>query len=302
MWKMILLAGASVAALATTAAEAATFVYTGSVQTYTVTQTGIYVLRAAGAQGGSNLNNPGGAGSRASGRLSLTNGTTLNVVVGGMGGNGFGGEGGGGGGGSCIYPNLATPLAVAGGGGGAGAFFGGSSGLAGTSGGEGNGIGGGTNGSGGLAGNGQVGGGGGGFFGNGYSSNLGLGGGGGGGSDGSAGFSGGSDDGNGGGNGGGSGGFGGGGGSGLYSGGGGGGFSGGAGGAGVGGAFGGGSFLATGATDAVLQAGVNNGNGYASIDFFSAPGGVPEPSSWAMLITGFGGMGAMLRRRRLRTA
>ena len=52
MWRMILLAGALVAVLASMAADAASFVFTGRVQTYTVTQTGIYVLSAAGAQGG----------------------------------------------------------------------------------------------------------------------------------------------------------------------------------------------------------------------------------------------------------
>jgi hypothetical protein len=29
-----------------------------------------------------------------------------------------------------------------------------------------------------------------------------------------------------------------------------------------------------------------------------AVGGVPEPATWAMMITGFAGMGAMIRRRR----
>jgi hypothetical protein len=52
MWRMILPAGASMAALASTAADAASFVYTGNMQTYPVTQPGIYVLCAAGAQGG----------------------------------------------------------------------------------------------------------------------------------------------------------------------------------------------------------------------------------------------------------
>jgi hypothetical protein len=30
----------------------------------------------------------------------------------------------------------------------------------------------------------------------------------------------------------------------------------------------------------------------------SGPGGVPEPSTWALMLVGFGGLGAMLRRRR----
>jgi hypothetical protein len=32
----------------------------------------------------------------------------------------------------------------------------------------------------------------------------------------------------------------------------------------------------------------------------SVSGPVPEPASWALLLTGFGGMGAMMRRRRAR--
>jgi hypothetical protein len=30
----------------------------------------------------------------------------------------------------------------------------------------------------------------------------------------------------------------------------------------------------------------------------NGPGGVPEPATWALMIVGFGGAGAMLRRRR----
>jgi hypothetical protein len=305
MWKMIFLAGASLAALASTAAEAVTFVFTGSVQTHNISTTGLYVLRAAGAQGGAGKNSgssqlyPGGAGALVAGRLSLTRGTILNVVVGGQGGSSTGiGSGGGGGGGTFIYRDLATPLAIAGGGGG-----GSSSGYSGGSGrdtddGGNSGIPngyyasiGGSGGSGGQGSQGNGGGGGGGgFFGNGQDGVAsGFGGGGGGnfaGGNGSVYF------------GGGRGGFGGGGGGG-FSGGGGGGFSGGAAGYGVGGG-GGGSFLTDAATDAVLQSGVNTGDGFASIELFR--GAVPEPSSWAMLITGFGGIGAMLRRRRLRTA
>ena len=32
------------------------------------------------------------------------------------------------------------------------------------------------------------------------------------------------------------------------------------------------------------------------------PGGVPEPASWALMIMGFGGLGAALRKRQLATA
>lgn len=35
-----------------------------------------------------------------------------------------------------------------------------------------------------------------------------------------------------------------------------------------------------------------------AIRFYDAPVGVPEPASWALLIAGFGGVGAVLRRRR----
>jgi hypothetical protein len=35
---------------------------------------------------------------------------------------------------------------------------------------------------------------------------------------------------------------------------------------------------------------------------FGGPGGVPEPSTWAMLLTGFFGLGAMLRQRRRTSA
>ena len=40
------------------------------------------------------------------------------------------------------------------------------------------------------------------------------------------------------------------------------------------------------------------GNGSPSVLTFDAPGGVPEPATWAMMLAGFGGMGALLRSRR----
>ena len=364
---MILLAGASVAVLASTAADAVTFTFTGSVQTFNVTQTGLYDLRALGGQGGNGPNTQqGGAGAAVYGRFALNSGDVLSIVVGGKGGNSVLFAGGGGG--TFIYKDLATPLAIAGGGGGSsfkamggraggtsytdfsppgngvfsGAFDGcGYSNDATNSvsggGGGGNtcvnddppffgGRGGGS--TGGQAGtfspdgfggegggsssfdrtglnDGEGGGGGGGFFGSGSDSKSGVAGGFGG----PAGFLGGGN--------GGFGGGGGGGGIGGYSGGagGGGGFSGGGGGASgyAGGA--GGSFLAPiGSNFCVTGVGSyycgfdqdifgnSYGNGLATIDLFSATGAVPEPSTWAMLITGFGGIGAMLRRRRLRTA
>jgi hypothetical protein len=52
---------------------------------------------------------------------------------------------------------------------------------------------------------------------------------------------------------------------------------------------------------------LNNGNafaGFPTAGFWTAQlpatGGVPEPATWAMLIAGFGGVGAMMRRRRSR--
>jgi hypothetical protein len=40
------------------------------------------------------------------------------------------------------------------------------------------------------------------------------------------------------------------------------------------------------------------GNGTPSVLNFSTPAGVPEPTSWALMILGFGGVGAVVRRRR----
>ena len=290
MLRFAFLVGASVAALAASAVEAATFNYTGSVQSFLVPTTGLYTLVAAGAQGGNSSGALGGLGARVSGQLELTSGETLFVAVGGRGGPNV--VVGGGGGGTFIYRDFSTPLAVAGGGG---------PGLAGTSGGGNYGSGpySGSGGFGGQRGTASSGAGGGGFLSYGRSSNYANGGGGsfdlfsGGGGTG------------------GDGGFGGGGGGGHYEGagggGGGGGFSGGRGaGPSYTGGLGGGSFLAAGATSGLLEEGVNSGFGSASIDLVGGGGGgppaVPEPSSWAMLMGGFGIIGTLLRRRRLRTA
>jgi hypothetical protein len=56
-----------------------------------------------------------------------------------------------------------------------------------------------------------------------------------------------------------------------------------------------------------LLAGLNNGQGYFNLHTANFPGGeiranlsaIPEPSSWAMLIAGFGLVGVTLRRRRV---
>ena len=99
---------------------------------------------------------------------------------------------------------------------------------------------------------------------------------------------------------------GGGGGGGYYGGGGGGGYSGGGGGGfasapngtplGYGG--GGGGSIAIGVQESELFAGVNSGNGFINIAI------VPEPSTWAMMLAGFAGLGwlARQRRRKLRPA
>jgi hypothetical protein len=287
--RMILLAGTSLVTLASTAAEAVTFNYTGAAQSYTITQTGFYDLVAAGAQGGGVQ---GGRGAAVGGRLSLTSGTVLNIIVGGKGLGATAGSstfGGGGGGGTFIYTDLSTPLAIAAAGGGDYSGNSGGYGRAYTGGGTTNSsqYSGGTGGSGGQGGS-PYGGGGGGWLSDGGGDE------GQGGRGGPNGFNGGSGDAK-------TGYHGGFGGGGEYGGGGGGGFSGGASGYYSGGG-GGGSFLAAGATNSSMYGDYNSGNGSAYVDLYTPPGGVPEPSSWAMLMAGFGGIGAMLRRRRLRTA
>lgn len=306
MFRFAFLVGASMAALAATAADARTFTYTGSIQSFIVPTSGRYSLMVAGAQGGSDMfasYNNGGYGARVSGEFRLQGGTTLFLVVGGKGGDGN--RAGGGGGGTFIFQNLSTPLAIAGGGGGGTSYYdaarSGGPGLAGTSGGDGgmNSAGaGGNNGNGGGRSTGACTGPGGGFLTNGSNSDCGptaslyVGKGGPNGFGGGMGFLNGTNNA--------AGGFGGGGSGSGYGGGGGGGFSGGGAG-GVydlpgGGGGGGGSFLADSATNRMLEAGVNSGFGVASII------SVPEPESWTMLIAGFGLIGALLRRRRARIA
>jgi PEP-CTERM motif len=287
--KALLLAGASALAILACAAEAnaETFTIPGMFS-FTATVSGEYAVELLGASGG----NPtvvrpvvGGLGAEVSGDVFLTAGEDLTLFVGGQGGSGL--IAGGGGGGSFVF--LGTDvLAVAGGGGGAGFISDGGPGLAGTSGGTGEGAGG----VGGVGGTGGGGGGGSGGGGGGAGVNTGA-----------AGYGeNGEDVGNSGGFGGrfpnggarsmdgGPGGFGGGGGGGLGNGGGGSGFSGGGGGGpndvGFGsGGGGGGSYLASLFADQVLKAGVNSGDGSISIM------AVPEPSTWAMMLAGFAGLG-----------
>ncbi len=120
-----------------------TFTYTGHTVTYTVPETGLYDLTAAGAKGGNGAqtygafgisfgSSSGGPGALIGGDLELTQGEVLTIAVGGVGANGpnevtngyygikTGGPGGGGGGGSFVVGPGNAPLVIAGGGGGGG--------------------------------------------------------------------------------------------------------------------------------------------------------------------------------------
>ena len=83
--------------------EGYNFAYTGSIQTFTAPKTGIYQLETWGAQGGNaedsenELTARGGYGAYAKGEVSLTQGETLYIGVGGQ--NGFNG------GGNYVPPN-----------------------------------------------------------------------------------------------------------------------------------------------------------------------------------------------------
>jgi PEP-CTERM motif len=298
--KALLLAGASALAILASAAEAnaETFVFTGKAQSFTATVSGEYAVELLGASGGSEalFGGVGGLGAEVSGAIFLTAGEDLKLFVGGQGESG--GLAGGGGGGSFLFGPTGV-LAVAGGGGGAGTITSGGPGLAGTGGGTGGGGGGagGMGGAGGQGGSEEFAGGGGGgagvntgptgYGGDGVGTGAGLGGvfpvgaagsryGG-------------------------RGGFGGGGGGCLGStsgGGGGGGFSGGGGGVESGGG-GGGSYLSSLFTDQVLNAGVNRGDGSISVDLLRT---VPEPSTWAMMLMGFAGLGWLAHMRKRKTS
>ena len=118
---------------------------TGVIQTYTIPATGQYMIKAAGARGGTHITNYGtypgtffgGNGATMQGKFHLSAGTVLNVVVGHRGGNSVEVEGGqattqtaaslglsiaadagtGGGGGSFVYTSDNVLLVAAGGGG-----------------------------------------------------------------------------------------------------------------------------------------------------------------------------------------
>ena len=92
---------------------------TQGIQEWTVPETGVYSIEAAGARGGlGGLGALPGFGSRLLGKFNLTAGITLNIVVGQAGGDGNGwAQGGGGAGGSFVWiQNSASPIMVAGGG------------------------------------------------------------------------------------------------------------------------------------------------------------------------------------------
>jgi hypothetical protein len=276
-----------------------TFSYSGVIIQWVAPTTGLYAISAIGAQGGhgSDTTAVGGRGAEIQGDLSLDAGTILFIAVGGEGDSGH--YNGGGGGGSFVVSQADAPLIIAGGGGGARQFAAhngfdanvGQSGLTG-SGSNYNGAGGGiaTNqlGLGGGAPEITWGSAGGGFYTNGASDPAGYGTGGSSWFNGLAGgvFLNSCTDGNGG--------FGGGGaGAGCAGGGGGGGYSGGDGGLDGGG---GGSYLSGLATNGNLQAGVGYGDGEVTIDLLTS--GVPEPATWAMMVCGFGGLGALMRYHR----
>ena len=258
---------------------------------YTIPTTGDYTIDAFGAQGGSNfVGAEGGLGAEIGGRFFLNAGNILVIAVGGQ-GEGFDfPHGAGGGGGSFVFDATTGALLVAaGGGGGAGIFTqdSGGSGQTTTSGEDGSGDNAGAGGVNGLGGGGGlafgVGGGGGGFLGAGGGAFIGSDntGGGGGSWPGLAGGEIG-------------GGFGGGGGVGAFAsgGGGGGGYSGGGGGGNLNGGDGGGggSYLSSLASNPILIAGVESGDGLVTIT-------VPELSTWAMLLLGFAGLGFAGYRR-----
>jgi hypothetical protein len=111
--------------IATFSARAdSSFAYNGAVQTYTITQTGTYIITASGASGGSdNLHgtfSAGGLSATLSAEFLLSAGTILDIAVGGSGSNTGNLYGAGGGGGTWIVTSDGTPLLIVGGGGGAG--------------------------------------------------------------------------------------------------------------------------------------------------------------------------------------
>jgi PEP-CTERM motif len=87
------------------------FGYTGSVEEYTIPQAAFYFVAAIGAQGGSGRGGveAGGDGAAIGGEVYLTQGTDLDIVVGGA-GTSIAGLDGGGGGGSFVWDPVAIPV------------------------------------------------------------------------------------------------------------------------------------------------------------------------------------------------
>ena len=134
----------------------------GIIQTFMVPHTGVYLIKAWGARGGTHSTNygfypgtyHGGRGAMMQGTFTLNKGTVLNIVVGQRGGDSVEVQGGqstnltaaqlglsvednagtGGGGGSFVYTTSNVLLLAAGGGGGASSGYNGVDGQAGTSG------------------------------------------------------------------------------------------------------------------------------------------------------------------------
>jgi hypothetical protein len=279
--KAFLLAGTSALAILAGAAEAnaVVFNFTGGLQTFIAPVAGIYEIDAFGASGGGNANVSGGLGAEVSFDVAIDQGGGLSILVGGQGSAASYAVGGGGGGGSFIFFDGSFVLAAVGGGGGGNGGTPGGPGLATSYGGFGSGSNGGVGGVNGTGGSGGI-----------YLAGL-NGGGGAGVNPGAAGY--------------------GGAGAGDSSGSGGahwkGGFSGGGGGSGGyggGGGGGGGSFLSNLVLDPVLTAGVHSGDGRITITLSSGTPAVPEPSTWAMALAGFAGLGwlARMRKRKLTPA
>jgi hypothetical protein len=269
--------------LATSAQATTTFSYTGAMQTYTVATTGVYDITLAGGQGGANWYGGGGLGAVVGGDVTLTAGTTLDIVVGGQGINGQsypGAWASSGGGGSFLLTSGGALLAVAGGGGGSDLGYG--NGQPGTVGAPGGGNGGSSNAW-------DSGGGGAGWLGNGATNGGGYSGGGGygypsfaGGAAANNGYNGPAGS------------FGGGGAGGWDFGAGGGGYTGGDASTCCSGGMGGTSYLVPSFSNVTALGGANGGNGMISI---STVTGVPEASTWAMMLAGFAGLGFVGYRR-----
>jgi hypothetical protein len=94
---------------------------TQGIQEWTVPETGVYSIEAAGARGGwgHGQSSKPGYGTRMTGKFNLTVGDILNIVVGQQGISGGNYSGGGGGGGSFVWiTGASNPLIIGGGGGG----------------------------------------------------------------------------------------------------------------------------------------------------------------------------------------